>query len=803
MSNNSVIELAQLLTGALDENFNIRNQSAVVKVVTCLEAFKITHESYREVQNTRIIKDLQALRQNKANDQVLAKRIKNLLRKWKERLASSVPVQSNSLSQPNSPQNFSQGSCDTQFTTQQSQSPPNSLPPSSSASSSSRIVNGPTSFKNLLPKSHNQPNFQPSITPPARIISPQIPPHQQHIYQNGGLESNSNSGPPSLGKRKIPPENNFVAGGIGPASADIDENSNHNRRKMMKKSNSGAMASPLAFSTNNFSNSTINNHNNNSNSSSNQLISKSVPVPPPQSHQNYHPPPPIPPATVLPSLNQPIQQEAPQPKKRGRRKGSKGIDSQLNGSFIPDFQAEIQQKIALSAGKRNKTTFELQQMLEAHQNSSTSWTNGDVIDSSSCDRVNYNASSTRNPPDSNYSTLDEAPVRIKKEVTAIKLEPISEEPSTSAVTMRPQTIEDEIAKLNALLPPIDYEAAANAKFKEYTTYDKRGNQVTCTCTFREVITYADELEESEKKEDSATRTTALSNGFDEPKVNINSSLNGDSKPGDSDDDDDDETDDFCAVEDVGKERSPSPPLMRSAVKSIFDPEYDANENLIEEMVRQKPRNTLPKIIEVKIEKDAVKSSRMESLMTEAVVEQQPIPQSERVPIITYVCDEDPDCPARHFFERDPVCRQDVERLHSSFVSCVNGNWNGVLEDSPEHDFSPDNENIDYARDRLWKRVVPRYNFLTLDKVPKTFDDNSPFSIPPPPPPPPKKEREEDCKEQDAEKKSSSNDTLVFGNGDSFSLQKHRDMEFREWHEVMNVRSYNDEILTILPYVVID
>ncbi|KAG5671356.1 hypothetical protein PVAND_001557 [Polypedilum vanderplanki] len=807
---NSVIELAQLLTGALDEKFNIKNQSAVEKVVTCLEAFNITPDSYREVQNTRIIKDLQALRQNKANDQVLAKRIKNLLRKWKERLASSVLSQTNSQSQPNSPQTFSQGSCDTtQFTSQQSQSPPNSLPPSSSRN----VVNGPTSFKNLLPKQHQPPSvtskYQQSITPPARVISPQMQQQQQHhIYQNGGLESNQ-SAPASLllGKRKMPSDVT-VTGSGSRNSADIDENSNHSRKKMMKKSNSGAMSSPLAF--NNISNNSLNNNNNtnNHNNNSSPQIIKSVPVP----QQNFlHHPTPQPQPLIQQSLQ--IQQ---QPKKRGRRKGSKGIDSQLNGSFIPDFQAEIQQKIALSAGKRNKTTFELQQMLEAHQSSTSmnSWMNGgDTLDSSSFDRVNnFNASSLPyNPLEPNFSFEERQSIaKVKRETNSIKSEqpinleeltttsqPLPQQPSTSAIALRPPTIEDEIAKLNALLPPIDYEAAARAKFSEYSTYNKRGELIECTCTFREVITYSDELQD-------ATATDKNVNGFSiqEPKVNSNNnSLNGDNKPDDSDDDDD-ETDDFCAVEDVlVKERSPTPPIMmRSAVKSIFDPEYDANENLIEEMVRRKPRDALPKIIEVKIEKEVVKSSRMETLLTDTVPEQ-PLQQVERVPIITYECDEDPDCPARHFFERKPVNRQDVERLHNSFISGVNGNWNGVLEEKSEHDYSKDNEGIDYALHRLWKRVVPRYDFLTLDKIPKTFDESKTFSIPTPPSLKIEPTDEDDVVEGvDKKNKKSSNDFMMEFEKSTF---RHRDIEFREWHEVMNVKSYNDEILTILPYVVID
>lgn len=225
---------------------------------------------------------------------------------------------------------MSQGSSDTQFMTTQSHSPPNSQP------SAPRAVNGPTSFSNLLPKHPHPPqnhhhHVSPMLMP---MTSPVIIPHQ-----NGSMSSQDGH-LSLLGKRKLEPP---VVGG------DVDENSNHSRRKLMKKSNSSAISSPLSLNPNN---STINHHN----------------------HQIN---PPLPPVPVQPP---PIEAA---PKKRGRKKGSKGIDSMLNGA-VPDFQTSIKQKIALSAGKRNKTTAELQQMLESHQNAS--WTNGDVVDSTSLDR---------------------------------------------------------------------------------------------------------------------------------------------------------------------------------------------------------------------------------------------------------------------------------------------------------------------------------------------------------------------------------------------------------------------------------
>lgn len=345
--------------------------------------------------------------------------------------------------------------------------------------------------------------------------------------------------------------------------------------------------------------------------------------------------------------------------------------------------------------------------------------------------------------------------KVKQELGA---EPVpstsSQLPSSSATGSL--TIEEEIARLKAKLPPIDYEAAATDTFEEIQTLDVYGEPVECTCTFREVITYADE------------------DDLDPPVNHVDVVKNGNSKkPPVEVDSDEDETDDFCAVEDED-EIMKSPPPVRGAVKSIFDPEYDANENLIEEMVRRKPRDNASKVIEIKVGKSAVKSSRV---VEPLIALPEPTPEVERVPIVNYECIEDPMCMARAHFHRDPVTTVDVERMHLNSVNGVNGFWNGIPEEKSVQDYDKDTENIDYAKHQLWKRVVPRYNFLTCDKIPKTFDDDSPFSCPPTLP-------------EDNEKPSD-------------GVAKKSDIEFREWHEIMNVRTYNNDVLTILPYVIID
>lgn len=370
--------------------------------------------------------------------------------------------------------------------------------------------------------------------------------------------------------------------------------------------------------------------------------------------------------------------------------------------------------------------------------------------------VGFNSLSYIHLPDTSHG--DESKQHINDELISEPV-PTASLPLAST-TLRSLTIEDEIARLRAQLPPIDFEAAEHSSFDDYSTVDIDGDPVECTCTFREVVTY---LSDEELASDAVVAQ-------EQPKLEANILKNGGSEK--LDDSDEDETDDFCAVDDAEEDEPvKSPPPIRGAVKSIFDPEYDANENLIEEMVRRKPRDNASKVIEVKIEKGAVKPLRIEPLL----LQPEQAPKVERVPIINYVCEEDPMCPARAHFQRDPVTTEDVVNLLSRNIAGVNGYWNGIPEEKPPHDYSKNMENIDYAKHRLWKRVVPRYDFLTCDKIPKTFDNKS-FSIPPPPP--------DDDTPSDGPKKTS-------------------DIDFREWHEIMNVRSMDDDVLTILPYVIID
>lgn len=217
--------------------------------------------------------------------------------------------------------------------------------------------------------------------------------------------------------------------------------------------------------------------------------------------------------------------------------------------------------------------------------------------------------------------------------------------------------------------------------------------------------------------------------------------------------------------------------------------------------------------------------------------------------------------------RDLITERHVDLLHNCFVAGINGNWNGLsrardsLAPNPTFDYKYQFDQIDYERHGgLHRRVVPSYHFLYMDAIPKRVPSMAVRAPPthttssssnrnsnrkshcdgvaPAAPSPPdvitissSDEEEDEMPSLLAHIKTESNShapvapepTIIKGEPDdpdtrqngalsSFSrlsadnatgINSDSDAEFREWHQLMNVKSYNDDILTILPYVVID
>ena len=424
------------------------------------------------------------------------------------------------------------------------------------------------------------------------------------------------------------------------------------------------------------------------------------------------------------------------PKKRSFKKG---LNLETQKMTVGATCVDIKQKIASSASRKGKTTKELLAELQSRK----------LMAAGLCPDI-------INIPKSPSSSSHSASERIRS----------PEQPKTIVPLRKTalNAIDDEIRELHRRLKPI------HDAFND--DYDEEHN-IKCTCTWREVI---EEIEVIESVKNEVKIIPEL-----------NGHLNNDT---DSDDDDDD----FCAV--VNEPLEILKP--KSIVKSIFDLDYDPDDD---------PILNITIIKSPPLQQNQIK--RKDKIVKKFV----PLPVKAEVPVIDnqlefkpppivkWECDEDPDCPARlHFNKFTAINDFHVRALHDKFIPTVNGNWNGLSKDAlaePEpnkYELKYEHPDIRYEHHGLWKRVVPSYNHLIMEKLPKTFsqlngnynnDDNKPM-------------KSETINNGQLPSFNNLNTTNLNG------INNVKSTDFKEWYELMNVPSYNDsEILTILPYVVID
>lgn len=128
------------------------------------------------------------------------------------------------------------------------------------------------------------------------------------------------------------------------------------------------------------------------------------------------------------------------------------------------------------------------------------------------------------------------------------------------------------------------------------------------------------------------------------------------------------------------------------------------------------------------------------------------------------------CPTRHFiqdkYKIDSVNEEKVESLKFECIENVNGNF-GLKTDTKVSALSENG---------LYVNIVPNFESNDLNCVPSESFNKYSISI--------------------------ENGALDRGDCDSEGPLR-KDNEFREWHQTLDVQSYNGESLRILPYVIID
>lgn len=221
------------------------------------------------------------------------------------------------------------------------------------------------------------------------------------------------------------------------------------------------------------------------------------------------------------------------------------------------------------------------------------------------------------------------------------------------------------------------------------------------------------------------------------------------------------------------------------MKSIFDLDYDEDDA---PAVNNRLKHTTIQVV--------VPERRSVKKPVALTIQQEPLElsvtnETENVAstLTTWECIEDEDCVAGQYQKMQGTCSsQDVELLHKCYVEGLNGNWNGLSKDKcPE---APVNEppcaDIDYEKHQLYKRVVPSCSHLLMDKLLKVVDA-------------PSVDEDRVCDTHSPLLSSFSELSAHHHTG----LHSDSGVEFREWFELLNVPSFNDDTLTILPYVVID
>ncbi|XP_044726601.1 mediator of RNA polymerase II transcription subunit 26 [Chrysoperla carnea] len=340
---NTVTELSHRLLRSLDNNYNVIDMQAVVEIITALERTSITEEL---LKTTRLGKYINELRKKTSNE-ILAKRAKELLKKWRDQVIPSSQSNSNTAThQQHQHQHQNQNSM---TITNITSSANGTIPTATSKTKQHQHL---MAYNNTDRSSSPDLNLNRSMNHKKRPLSTisiddssngrkRIKmngrhPHHHNISSNDQIyiSDNSNSSP---NIKKIQHNSSLIV-------LNSDSNSNFSDRVP-------PTITDAHDALNNDTNLTFSGRNLGVNTSSSSLLNESSSssrtssvTPTPQ-----QPPPTIQTATPLP----PILQK-PEPKKRGRKKGSKN-----HKTLLVQAEESFTNKMAVSVNSKVKTTQEL------------------------------------------------------------------------------------------------------------------------------------------------------------------------------------------------------------------------------------------------------------------------------------------------------------------------------------------------------------------------------------------------------------------------------------------------------------
>uniref|UniRef100_A0A6M2DF00 Mediator of RNA polymerase II transcription subunit 26 n=1 Tax=Xenopsylla cheopis TaxID=163159 RepID=A0A6M2DF00_XENCH len=471
---NSVPELSQRLVKALDEDYNVIDMRAVLEIITILEQTSVTEEL---LKTTRLGKLVNVLRKKTSNEE-LANRAKGLVKRWRK---IALPLSNGSASADHQQRTASSVRNTNNNVHQYSQHPEalafrngtsERLTHRPDSRSQSPLIKNERPLTTIYVSDRSQSPMLVQTGPVKRKLGPDLVSQQIRLSNVTEVLDNQNSNSSFHSVISLDTTSESLATSAA---------------KLKKEKRANKKHKPLASDFDSLSNT----------SESNAVYFQNSVLPnaqPPkkseltfegklnnvQSHE-------IPVAMALPINDappvQPVVEEKPTPKKRGRKKGSK-----LIGKPVVNSYSDIKQKIASISGKTKiKTTKELLADLQNRKNQglSQSVTPSLVLASSTPPLVK-----AESPKTSQTVTNVLPQTTIKKEAVAEPEKVIKETPSTSVssapsisnVKKRPRSVTPEklpegpltIEQILAQLPPVDRSCLLTEDPEE----------VPCTCTER-------------------------------------------------------------------------------------------------------------------------------------------------------------------------------------------------------------------------------------------------------------------------------------------------------------------------------
>ncbi|XP_023036593.1 mediator of RNA polymerase II transcription subunit 26 isoform X2 [Drosophila willistoni] len=433
------------------------------------------------------------------------------------------------------------------------------------------------------------------------------------------------------------------------------------------------------------------------------------------------------------------------PKKRGRKKGSKGVDS-----LIAKESSSLSQQIFFGSGvKKVKTTKELFNELQSRKlsnvvqsvnnlsNASSDRDREEALSSrslqprptSSCSEASMHSPQILDTYSSNITLMDADKFSNQNEdIGNTDSDTITSEPSRDSQKSRGNKATSSLeSNSNSLQTPSATTGFPNQTHNDVTTQlmhvvhslgsppsvgdtEKmyQSQIVPCTC-----IVVEEEVDPSAEQTISADRLDSEKVTPTGPDSNVLPR------------DDEAQGDSIQKLERNVADDKTVLPAPQKPIKSIFDLDFDEDDDPLQSIIR----DLRPPTVDLEAANGDVKSMMTTSAnvitATSGITDGAPVhtdgmdldqdaAEATLVPLPIFTVHEDPDCMAKERFlvQTNKVTNFHINALHNYCVPNINGNWDGV-ETASESISSLELYAVTDGAD-----VVPKYGSLTCERIPK-------------------------------------------------------------------------------------